>query len=94
MSEWQPIETAPKDGTLILLYAGAQMYDGKPTDPRLTCGYWLVLEHGDYLGDCGGECRCPEYDDPPDPYWYSEDGGFTTENPPTHWMPLPAPPSR
>lgn len=92
MSEWQPISTAPKDGTHILLWAPAQTFEGKPTEPRLTYGYWDVPEHGAYLGDCGGECRCPEYDDCPDPYWFSMDGSFTEENPPTHWMPLPAPP--
>ena len=78
---WQPIETAPKDGTHVLL-----SYPG-----RITYGYWLVLEVGKLVGDCGGACRCPEYDEAPDPFWYSEDGGFTEEYPPTHWMPLPEP---
>ena len=80
--EWQPIETAPKDGTHVLL-----SYSG-----RVTYGYWLHLEVGKLVGDCGGVCRCPEYDEPPAPFWYSEDGGFTEEHPPTHWMPLPEPP--
>lgn len=30
MSEWQPIETAPKDGTVILLSDSIET----------TCGYW------------------------------------------------------
>lgn len=30
--EWQPIETAPKDGTPVLLYA----------TPRMEVGYWNV----------------------------------------------------
>ena len=80
-SPWQPIATAPKDGTHVLL-----SYPG-----RITYGYWLVLEVGKLVGDCGGVCRCPEYDEAPDPFWYSEDGGFTEEHPPTHWMPLPEP---
>ena len=85
MIEWQPIETAPKDGTHVLL-----SYSG-----RVTYGYWLHLEVGKLVGDCGGVCRCPEYDEPdepPAPFWYSEDGGFTEEHPPTHWMPPPEPP--
>ena len=81
LSPWQPIATAPKDGTHVLL-----SYPG-----RITYGYWLVLEVGKLVGDCGGACRCPEYDEAPDPFWYSEDGGFTEEYPPTHWMPLPEP---
>ncbi len=87
MADWQPISTAPRDGTEMLLYAHHEGYEA-----RLTYGYWLVLEHGKYLGDCGGECRCPEFGEPPEPFWYSEDGSFTTEHPPTHWMPLPEPP--
>jgi hypothetical protein len=86
--EWKPIETAPKDGTHILLYAPP----GQTAEPRITLGCWLALERGEYLGDCGGECRCPEYDDPPEPYWDSFDGGFNSEFPPTHWMPCPQPP--
>ena len=78
---WQPIATAPKDGTHVLL-----SYPG-----RVTYGYWLALEVGKLVGDCGGVCRCPEYDEPPDPFWYSDDGGFTEEHPPTHWMTLPEP---
>lgn len=92
MSEWKDIDTAPKDGTHVLLYAPVQEHQGKPTEPRLTYGYWDTPEHGKYLGDCGGSCRCPEYDDPHPPYWFSDDGGFTEEHPPTHWMPLPEPP--
>lgn len=92
MSEWQPIETAPKDGTDIILGALPQIYDGKPTPARVTIGHWTTEEECRiYVGDCGGECRCPEYDYEA-PFWMSWDGGFTEENPPTHWMPLPAPP--
>lgn len=91
--EWRDIADAPKDGTPILLGAPAQAYQGKPVAPRSTEGYWYIPEHGKYLGDCGGECRCPEYGDPEPPGWMSMDGGFTEENPPTHFMPLPAPPT-
>ena len=40
MSEWKPIETAPKDGTEILLYAPAQEYQGEPVAARVTYGCW------------------------------------------------------
>lgn len=83
---WRDIESAPKDGTLILLYGDT------PDGPRVTAGNWLAPEHGDYLGDCGGVCRCPEYDDPPEPLWWDTDGGFTDEWPPLGWQPFPSPP--
>jgi hypothetical protein len=89
---WQPIETAPKDGTDIILGAPAQTYNGQPVAPRSTVGHWTTEEEcREQIGDCGGECRCPEYTYH-DPYWMTWDGGFTEENPPTHWMPLPPPP--
>lgn len=61
---WQPIETAPKDGTEIL---GIQ-YHGRFSDPGIV-----------------------RWDDS-DQEWWDMDAdqyGF-----PTHWQPLPAPPSR
>lgn len=89
---WLPIETAPKDGTDILLYAPAGEWEGRPTDARTTVGHWTTEEEcRRQIGDCGGECRCPEYDHD-DPYWLSWDGGFLPELPPTHWQPLPAAP--
>jgi len=83
--EWQPIETAPKDGTPIILFGG-----------RVTAGHWeaerwpVSAEYhgstGEYLGQFEtGECI--------EAWWYSEDGGFDSESQPTHWMPLPPPPA-
>jgi hypothetical protein len=58
----------------------------------MTFGHWMTEEDCRILdGDCGGECRCPEYSWS-DPFWYSEDGSFNEEHPPTHWQPLPPPP--
>jgi hypothetical protein len=62
---WQPIETAPKDGTIILAGHETSVFDA----------YWDEREGGWADGaTCG-------YDD--DLITYS----------PTHWIPLPAPPS-
>ena len=82
---WRPIETAPMDGTVVMLYGHG----------RVTVGSW-VAEHdimvneydrstGDYLGSHLSGETLPAY-------WQSHDGGFTEEHPPTHWMPLPQPP--
>jgi len=92
MSEWRPIEEAPKDGTDIILGALPQTYEGKMVPARVTIGHWTTQEECQiFVGDCGGVCCCPEYDYA-DPWWHSWDGGFTEENHPTHWMPLPEPP--
>ena len=86
MSEWKPIETAPKDGTDVILYGPS------PDGDRVTVGHWTQEEEcREQVGDCGGECRCPEYDYH-EPFWMSWDGGFLPEYPCTHWMPLPEPP--
>lgn len=79
MSEWQPIESAPRDGTVILLCAGkaqpcAGMWFDKPGFEYGRC--WLCFDpEGVFAGD-----------DELDAYmasgWYN----------PTHWMPLPEPP--
>lgn len=73
---WQPIATAPRDGTPVLTYSADAAADprqgpvGNPGTPILVMAYivgeWeLVDEIGDW--------HIPQYD-------------------PTHWMPLPAQP--
>lgn len=60
--DWQPIETAPKDGTVILI--GAHL--------GIDIGLWADWLNG----------------------WIDEaQSGYHDPNWPTHWMPLPNPPS-
>ena len=72
-AQWQPIETAPKDGTAVLLWLGApwsevrQMWWYDPWDVWLAAGE-DEPDAGDERFGCGSAI-------------------------PTHWMPLPAPPS-
>lgn len=80
MSEWQPIETAPKDGTEVLIGGGFFDWDGSYGEDvphtGVTIASWQY-RHGakQWRGNaCGG------YDEY---YWYN----------PTHWMPLPKSPS-
>lgn len=73
MGEWQPIDTAPMDGTPILLFAQEPLIGFWAKSPRpykfegWTSGWETV----------GGQY----------------DAGFIPISAPTHWMPLPAPPS-
>ena len=69
--EWQPIETAPKDGTKIILGRFVKnCQEGR--SPHVEIDFWHRLPVVGYEGF--GKFN--------DKYW-----------PPTHWMPLPAPPS-
>lgn len=79
--KWQPIETAPKDGSAVLLAAPG----------RVTCGSWLAPSDEPRIYYREGYAPEAEWDDF-EPFWQSEDGGFTQDAPPTHWMPMPEPP--
>ena len=95
--EWKPIETAPRDGTRILLYWPNYAYNwNEDGEPLLTIGWWkqngrlsptMYPEHADHFI----EHRQSE--------WYFADndemddyGLSVPEHAPTHWMPLPPPP--
>lgn len=73
MSEWQPIETAPKDGRDILVWM--PLGDGRG-NPTVAVVDWYVAN---------GES-----------HWRIAEGVFgplALDFPPTHWMPLPEPPT-
>ena len=81
MSEWQPIETAPRDGTWILATRKGEEF----FKCRWMTAYTLAEEYGgsacDYIQACwddGDIQTC----------WDDGDNEAT----PTHWMPLPDPP--
>ena len=59
VSEWQPIETAPKDGDDVLLWVA----DG---DPVLELAYWCEFEHV-WVTDTGNLKGMPSHWMRPDP---------------------------
>ena len=80
MTNWQPIETAPRNGTEILLWR---------SDTEVFLGRWIApcdfLSESEYDSEIGWE----------EPDWFFADfvhGGRVTEGEPTHWHPKPAPP--
>ena len=73
MNEWQPIETAPKDGTWILLSGGNIDYgwDNGERPPAVVGQYVLFHRKGSWQFA-----------------WY-DGGYYGEYENPTHWMPLP-----
>ena len=77
---WQPIETAPKDGTQVLLSNGTDVEQG----------WWIhdeggIIEHRDMDGRYTGQTESDGFIG-----WWDVSGCMQPE--PTHWMPLPIPP--
>lgn len=78
---WQPIETAPRDGSAVLVMR--DIWPGSPTGRARDCN-----EHNTYVAVWWGDeaeggawvCYMDMIEDPDCPIE------------PTHWMPLPAPP--
>lgn len=85
MADWQPIETAPRDGTCVLLFVPGEQSQGQ-WDEELYDG-------------CGGEPEAPilvgfwdKDHGRPGPWWQlAHYSAYCFK--PTHWMPLPEPPA-
>lgn len=78
MSEWQPIETAPKTGQEILLYGewAGEISGPDPRAGKIFVGQWL-----------GGRSDYPGYE------WHiSGTDAYSAWMKATHWQPLPEPP--
>lgn len=79
MTDWQPIETAPRDGTVILFLT---------EESRVESGCWVDAEilgsDAGWLSGSGWTMPGRSFGDPRHHH--------PPIDPPTHWMPLPAPP--
>jgi hypothetical protein len=95
MNKWQPIETAPKDGTVILLLSNEDEIDGARRPAKCALGYWHPK----------GTAWCDQYGRFPSEAGFDEDtmalhvtgvwfsgGGWFQPDDVTHWQPLPEPP--
>jgi len=79
MSEWQPIETAPKDGTRVLLFFKTPIFTGI----NIIIGRWN--------GDVYAKKQRPYFTHDLERIAGTRE---TRSNQPTQWMPLPQPPER
>ena len=72
--EWQPIETAPKDGTEILLkfHCDGPRSSASVSAVAITFASYGLINHG---------------------FWKSRPNHWISPDMPTHWMPIPKPPS-
>ena len=81
--EWQPIETAPKDGTeIVAVFSKDYGFQEAPT----VYGPWTVaFRRGRWMASWGGDSVIERESDFSTEY-------KEAEMDPTHWMPIPAPP--
>jgi len=77
VTAWQPIETAPKDGTKFLIVRAEE-------GEEIEICHWCEIERSHFEEIDGGLFR--KVQDEPMRFWNGN--GHRA----THWMPLPAPP--
>lgn len=79
MMEWQPIESAPKDGSDVLFYA----------EGKVWVGHWWHDTSPDDYGHTEPDCFVMV---PIGMDWNGADLKTDSQARPSHWMPLPEPP--
>lgn len=78
-SAWRPIESAPKDGTWILVTGGLPLkdWDREDFEPPCVCAQWTHHLNGSEVPQGRWQFAW---------YW---GGHFGEYEEPTHWMPCP-----
>lgn len=83
MGEWQPIDTAPRDGTEI---------NGYRPDQGVFTFRWAWME--EFVPKDGNGDPTEDYDDAVCGWWHDRWGWMEREETPTLWQPLPEPPKQ
>ena len=92
MSEWQPIETAPKDGTRFIAHKPKYTREDRRDGHTVTAVVFYRTDddiHPDYIGDPDD---CEETDLVPVYQLITAWSHHPVPDYFTHWMPLPEPP--
>ena len=96
MADWKPIDTAPKDGTAVMLYLSKAVERAGYMDAPEAANRIVVGWHGQHADRFGAEVWVST-DVLTETFGGSELTGTWNEYEwarvqPTHWMPLPEPP--
>jgi hypothetical protein len=86
-SQWQPIETAPKDGRKIIVF-----YLNRNKLPRTVMASWLSEEQANDIDNDGAGLNAGWYERTDN--WDDYSHIAIQEGKPTNWMPLPQPPKK
>lgn len=84
MSEWQPIETAPREESVLVTFAAKDIPEGHMTMPGVMVAYWDAYYAP---GGNGYDGQSKGWVDA-----HSGEGCHLHYGHPTHWQPLPEPP--
>ena len=83
MAGWQPIATAPRDGTIIDVWVDTYRLAFRDhTGCRYTYAQWIDRDGGGWA----------VYNTDIDDYEWVEEEDLAVKRAVTHWMPLPGPP--